>query len=279
MTEAAATTDVLFLVESNSVVADAAHGDPELSVCGDWLERHCRVQRVRTIDEAERALAVRVFPWLIWPLPTRPLPSDRCIQRLLRVSPLTQIVGVTGTWLLAAGRTGRVPDGIVVCCWDRFAEWASRNLLAERTPQPRTTDPVESFLNQLPAAAVAGTAGGTARAEGMAIVMTDRRAEFETLGGMLRSCGISSWWRRTDALPQWPDDAPATIQGSPLIVMDVEPENLPKAFRWRERFAPQAPLLVCAGWQPEVGSEVAWIRKPCRLDDFRQKVAALYPAM
>lgn len=277
-------------------IGDVSH--LEMEVPNAWLARHAVLQIARKPTDAERLVSestsaslhsttgehatisehsegeeFRSVDWIVWAAPTRPLPDGDAIQRILRLSPLTKIVIVTGSWLLAAGRTAQVPAGVMVCRWDRWEMWAARHLLVE---QPDAANSLLVTSASASASSSAATAEQVDRfyepgrfdpprigAMGV-LVLTERRQEFETIANALTPMGAVAFWSR-------PDES-LVCDGAQLLIVDVEPDHVEKAMNWREKFAPRLACLICSGWEPSVDLDASWIRKPFRLDEFWKTV-------
>lgn len=240
--------------------------DPEMANVHSWLTNHASLQEAANLGEAEETLleVPGAVDWAVWAAPTRPFPNGEAIQRILRISPLTRLVVVTGTWLLAAGRTARVPPGVAVCRWDRWEPWAARHIASPSADSKLADSQSPSTAEQIDRLLEPGRFDPPTLPSLGVIVLAEGRREFDTIANAVAPLGaVAIWAHLADSF---------VGAGASLLIVDVEPDRLEVAWTWREKFLPNVGCLVCAGWEPNREWEVPWIRKPFRLDEFWQAV-------
>jgi hypothetical protein len=237
--------------------------DPEMAAAWRWLQQRAEVQSLESFAELLRFVQAEAVDVVLFSLPTRPLPDSRQLLRLQRESPLTRIVFLLGTWLMAAGRTAAVPSGVQVCRWDRWESWAARHLAA---PRPEdwvgTAERVDHLLSlrQQPEFAASNESAGL---KGPVVILAGSRTQFESLASALGPLSPHSVWARTET--------PLVAVGCRLLVIDGSPDDLPLAMAWKSQNMPDTPCLIVSGWQPNIDpvlhGQFQWLRKPYYLAD------------
>jgi hypothetical protein len=228
-----------------------------------WLDQHTTVTVMSSPTDAavQDCLRETAIDWLIWACPTRPLPSENVVAAVRRISPLTRILFLTGSWLLAAGRTAVAPPGVIICRWDRWRLWAPRYIV------PVVGKSEQSLVATSSAADRLLESGRMQPPEALplaVVAVTDTRPLYETMVQALAPLGGQVVWARLSQ--------PFIGQGADLAIVDVEPHRLDQALAWKQRYIPDLPYLVCTGWVLPRECDFPWILKPFLLDEFWQAV-------
>ncbi len=227
-----------------------------------WLDQNATVSVVTVpADDIEALLRETSVDWLIWACPTRSLPHENTVAALRRLSPLTRIVFLTGSWLLAAGRTASAPAGVVICRWDRWHLWAPNYIVPIAGKSEQSLVATASRADQL---LESGRVEPPKSGPVNVVALTDTRQPYETIAHALSPLGGQVVWARLGQ--------PFAGCGAELVVVDVEPHQLDQALAWKERLLPNLPCLVCTGWVLPQEYTLPWILKPFLLNEFWRAV-------